>query len=86
MTDLEQELQKIKKRNERVEIDKSWEKSYFRSLIIATLTYLVIAIFFVVIAIENPFVNAIVPTLGFLFSTMSLPVFKKIWLKYFHRK
>jgi hypothetical protein len=36
---------------------------------------------FAAIGNDSPFVNAIVPTLGFTLSTLSLSFFKKIWLK-----
>lgn len=75
------EIQKIKERNSRVEIDKEWETSYTRKIIIAVLTYLVIVLFFISANVANPFLNAIVPTLGFILSTLSLPYFKKIWIE-----
>lgn len=85
MTDLEKEIQKIQDRNKRVELDKAWETSKFRKIVIAVLTYFVIVLFFVFAGLPNPFVNAIVPTLGFILSTLSLPLFKKVWLKYVHK-
>jgi len=75
------EIESIKQRNARVEIDKEWETSYTRKLIIAILTYLVIVLFFISANVANPFVNAIVPTLGFILSTLSLTYFKKIWIE-----
>lgn len=76
------EIESIKERNLRVENDKLWETSLTRKLIIAVLTYLVIVLFFISANLPNPFVNAIVPTLGFILSTLSLPYFKQIWIKY----
>jgi hypothetical protein len=75
------EIEKIKQRNSKVEIDKEWETSYTRKIIIAILTYLVIVLFFIYANVANPFLNAIVPTLGFIVSTLSLPYFKKIWIE-----
>lgn len=80
------EIEKIKERNARVEIDKAWETSWARRGIIAILTYLVIVLFFVSAGIVNPFINAIVPTIGFLLSTLSLTFFKKVWLKKYRKK
>ncbi len=85
MTDLEKEIQQIQERNKRVELDKAWETSTFRKIVVAVLTYFVIVLFFVFAGLPNPFVNAIVPTLGFILSTLSLPLFKKVWLKYLHK-
>ncbi|MBD3253331.1 hypothetical protein GF386_06360 [Candidatus Pacearchaeota archaeon] len=78
---LEEEIEKIKQRNRNVEADKAWETSWTRKLLIAVLTYIVIVIFFHFARLPNPFVNSVVPTVAFILSTMSLPIFKKIWLK-----
>ena len=32
------------------------------------------------IGVNNPWLNAIIPSLGFLLSTLSLPFFKNIWI------
>ena len=79
--ELEKELHAIKERNKRVELDKSWEISLTRKLIIALLTYFVIVLFFYVADLPKPFINSIVPTIGFIFSTLSLPWFKRLWIK-----
>ena len=82
---IKHEINQIKKRNKRVEADKAWETSFLRKVIILLLTYIVIAIFFYFAKIEKPFINAIVPALAFVLSTLSIPVFKKVWLKYFYK-
>lgn len=73
------EIKKIKERNKRVELDKAWETSWTRKIILTILTYLVIVIFFYFAELPKPFVNSIVPALAFVVSTLSLPFFKKIW-------
>tara|TARA_Y100000031_G_C7898536_1_gene238465 strand:+ start:234 stop:485 length:252 start_codon:yes stop_codon:yes gene_type:complete len=78
---LQQEIQKLHERNQRVESDKAWETSWTRRIIIAVLTYFVIVLFFSFAELPKPFVNSIVPTAGFVLSTFSLPFFKKMWLK-----
>jgi len=82
MTDLQQQIDDIKARNKRVEADKARETSRARKIIIAILTYVVIVLFFTFADLPKPFINSIVPTLGFLLSTMGLGIFKKIWIKY----
>jgi peptidoglycan/LPS O-acetylase OafA/YrhL len=84
--DAKKEIKKIKERNQRVEADKAWEVSSARKIVIAILTYIVVVIFFIAANLPNPFVNAIVPTAGFILSTLSLPLFKQIWLKKFYKK
>jgi len=83
---LEQEILKIKDRNKKVEADKAWETSLSRKLLIAVLTYIVIVIFFFTAGLPKPFVNAIVPTIGFILSTLSIPFFKKVWEKRMYGK
>ena len=74
------EIEKLKSRNVRVEADKAWEISVARKVLIIILTYFVIVVFFYSAKLQNPWVNAIVPSLAFLLSTLSLPFFKRIWL------
>lgn len=79
---MNQEIKAIIARNNRVEQDKAWETSITRRLIIAVMTYFVIVIFLWTIGIANAWLNALIPTIGFVLSTLSLPFFKKLWLKY----
>lgn len=80
LTSLQKEISIIKKRNQRVELDKAWETSTTHKISIAILTYLTVLLFFVTIKVEKPAVNAIVPTLGFLLSTLSLPFIRQWWI------
>lgn len=79
--DLKKEIDEIKARNARVELDKAWETSWARKFLILILTYIVIVIFFFVSNLGNAFVNAIVPTIGFFLSTLTVPMCKKWWVK-----
>ncbi len=84
MNDLEnliKDVDEIKRRNMQVEADKAWETSLFRRALIALFTYLTISVYLYAINIDRPFLNAIVPTVCFLLSTMTLPFIKKAWLK-----
>ena len=85
ITQLQAEITKLKARNKKVEVDKAWETSFSRKIIVALLTYAVIVIFFFFAGLPRPFLNSIVPTAGFVLSTLSLPFFKRLWLKYFNR-
>ncbi len=79
--DIKKELDLIKERNRKVELDKEWETSIFRKLAILVLTYLTVVLFFYFSGLQKPFLNAIVPSMGFLLSTLSLSFLKNIWLK-----
>ncbi|KKW10335.1 MAG: hypothetical protein UY49_C0026G0009, partial [Microgenomates group bacterium GW2011_GWC1_49_7] len=63
----------IEKRNERVEMDKAWETSWFRRGLLILFTYLSIGFYMQAIGIASPWLNAIIPSLGFLLSTLTLP-------------
>jgi len=79
MDSIEQRLEKIEQRNSRVEADKAWETSWARRFFIALFTYLAISLYMWAIDIDRPWLNAIVPTVGFLLSTLTLPYIKKWW-------
>jgi hypothetical protein len=79
--ELQFEIEEIKKRNQRVETDKDWETSTTRKIVVAILTYIVIVAFFFFAGLPKPFVNAIVPAIAFVLSTLTVAIFKKWWLK-----
>lgn len=81
MTDIEAQLLAIAERNKRVELDKDWETSLTRRLSIAVITYLTAVLFLWLISVQMPFINALVPTGGYLLSTLSLPWIRRIWQK-----
>lgn len=81
LEELQLEIEEIKKRNRRVETDKAWETSWTRKIVISILTYSVIVIVFYFAKLPKPFINAIVPAVAFVVSTLTVPLFKKWWLK-----
>ena len=79
---LEKEIKQIKDRNKRVELDKTWETSWTRKLTIMILTYLVVLLYsYLVSKYNNIFFSSLVPVIGFLLSTLSLRLIRKIWEK-----
>lgn len=84
MQDIQKEIKEIKERNNRVENDKARETSLARKVIIMIFTYAVIVVFLYTAKLPNPRINAIVPTIGFMLSTLGLWMFKRLWLK--HKK
>jgi hypothetical protein len=75
------DVEQIKKRNQKVESDKAWETSFFRRFIITLMTYFIVVLFFWIIKVPYFWLNALVPTGGFVLSTLSLPFIKKWWVK-----
>jgi len=80
--ELERRIKVIETRNKRVESDKAWELSYTRRALLMLFTYLAIGFYLQAINVFQPWLNAIVPTVAFMLSTLTLPFFKKLWLKY----
>jgi hypothetical protein len=80
LTEIEKELQNIKDRNQKVGAEKAWETSFFRRVSVAVITYIIAAFVFWAIGVGNIFLNALVPTTGYILSTLSVPVLKKWWI------
>lgn len=80
--DLNKEIEEIKKRNKRVELDKAWETSWTRKICICILTYIVVVIYsYIVKNYDNILLSSLVPVIGFTLSTLSLKYVRKIWEK-----
>ena len=81
------EIEQIKQRNKRVELDKKWETSWTRRICICCLTYLVVVLYSVCInKISNIWLSSFVPVIGFTLSTLSLRFVRKIWEKVIAKK
>lgn len=77
--ELERRISVIEQRNSRVELDKAWETSWTRRFTIAVLTYIVVATYLMLINNPRPFINALVPAVGFVLSTLALKSIRKTW-------
>lgn len=77
---IEEEINKIKERNKRVELDKKWETCWTRKICIMILTYIVVIIYsYLIKEYDNIFLSFLVPVIGFTLSTLSLKIVRKIW-------
>lgn len=85
ISELEKKIAQIEKRNARVETDKAWETSFTRRGILVAFTYLSIYVYFLIIGIPNAWLNAIVPAVAFMLSTLTLPAIKRMWQKYIYK-
>lgn len=62
--EIEQEIENIKKRNKRVELDKKWETCWTRKICICILTYMVVIIYsYVIRNFDNIFLSSLVPVI-----------------------
>ena len=79
---IEKEIEDIKMRNKRVELDKSWETSLTRKICIMILTYIVVVTYsYLIRENNNIYLSSLVPVIGFTLSTLSLKFIRKIWEK-----
>lgn len=83
---LEERVEKLELRNKNVERNKAWETSWTRKVLLIIFTYLAIALYLKFIVGINPWINAVIPSVGFLLSTLTLPWFKSFWEKYIYKK
>ncbi len=78
---LETRITALEARNKRVEMDKAWEGSLVRKAAIIVVTYVVVVVFLLLIHNDQPYINAIVPLLGFYLSTLVVGGLKKQWVR-----
>jgi len=86
MQELGTRLQAIEGRNARVSDEKAWETSWVRCGLIAGITYGCGVVLLTALGHEGAWKHALVPVMGYLLSTLSLPAVKKIWIEQRHKK
>lgn len=80
-SDLIARIESLEARNKRVEADKTWETSWFRRLSIMSLTYIVVVCYLHFVVHISPWINALVPVIGFFLSTLTLSLLKSRWIE-----
>lgn len=76
---LEERVEKLEARNRRVEGNKAWETSWTRRLSIMVLIYLTIVFYLHFVIHINPWINGLVPVIGYFISTLTVSKLKDIW-------
>lgn len=76
----------LKERNKKVEADKAWEISWTRRIIIAGVTYIIVAAWLAMLGVGHHLLHAFVPVLGYLASILTLPMLKKHWIAKVYRR
>lgn len=79
--ELTRRIEKLEARNQRVEGDKGWETSWTRRLAIMSLTYVTVAFYLQFVVHVDPWINALVPVIGYTLSTLTISQLKKYWLQ-----
>jgi hypothetical protein len=77
---VEQRLSQIEARNVRVEAEKAWETSNFRKVLVVITTYFLMCVTMAIIGVNQFYINAIIPTLGYFLSTLSFRFIKKFYV------
>lgn len=75
------DLETIKHRNQRVELNKAWETSFTRRGLIAGITYLTASAILFGLNTEEWYFGAVIPVVGYLLSTLTLPIIKKRFIE-----
>lgn len=78
---LEERVKRLELQLRYSELQKKWEMSKVRLLILSATTYVVIAFFMYLFEIEDPLVNAIIPGSAYILSTISVPFIRKVWVR-----
>ena len=78
--ELRKRIERLEARNKRVESDKGWETSWTRRIAIMVLTYLTVAFYLHFVVHISPWINALVPVIGYFVSTLTVSLFKKQWV------
>jgi hypothetical protein len=80
VSDVEARISRLEARNQRVENDKRWETSWARRVAIMLLTYLTVAFYLRFVVHIDPWINALVPVIGYTLSTLTVSRLKQYWL------
>ncbi|MDP7476992.1 MAG: hypothetical protein QF442_00925 [Candidatus Peribacteraceae bacterium] len=83
MNNHDQEIKDVIDRNKRVEGDKAWEVSWFRKILIAIITYIAACIILTISSGDHTraYLPALVPSVAYLLSTISIGHVKNWWIK-----
>ena len=80
LSELEARVLRLESRNQRVEANKAWETSWLRRLTIMLLTYFTVVFYLHFVIHIKPWVNALVPVIGYFISTLTIGWLKARWL------
>lgn len=79
-------IERMLERNARVEADKAWERSFVRIGSIALITYVCVVLVLYIIGVKDFLLSAIIPVVGYVLSTQSLPFLKDWWMRHHFKK
>ncbi len=80
LDDVRRDVLELQQRNARVELDKAWETSWTRRLVIAAAIWAGAWPWLVSLGVAHAARHALVPSVAYVVSTLSLPVVKRVWM------
>lgn len=78
---LEKRVADIESRNKKVEADKAWELSWTRRIAIMILIYATVGVYLGLIVHISPWINGLVPVIGYFLSTITVQKLKQWWIR-----
>jgi hypothetical protein len=76
----EAQLAIIAERNRKVELEKAWETSAARVICVGAITFALMTFIFYVIEIPHYLISGAISAVGYYLSTLTLPIFKRVWI------
>lgn len=83
---LEERIDKLEARNRRVEADKAWETSWTRRLTLMILTYAIVVFYLRFVVHIDPWINGLVPVIGYFLSTLTISFLKNRFMVRLRRR
>ncbi len=80
LEELKRDIEELKNRNKSVDLNKKWEVSIERKVLVVIITYIIMSLVMYSLWMNKPFLNALIPTLWYFLSTLSLEFAKKIYI------
>ncbi len=77
---LEKRVAAIEARNQRVELDKAWEVSWTRKLVLFCIIFLLTFLFLLLIRDDRALGNALLAAVGIFLSTLTISYLKTWWI------
>ncbi|MDP2691257.1 MAG: hypothetical protein Q8O95_02530 [bacterium] len=79
---LKKRVKAIEWRNSKVELDKAWEISLTRRVVLSLITYLIIAAVIWSFDLPQPLINALIPALALLLAAPTLRMIRSFWERF----
>lgn len=82
LKELANKISSMDHRNRIRDYSKEFEGSLMRIIMIMVLTYAILSVYMLLAGLDRPWISAIVPTVGFQLSTVSLPSIKNCYVEH----